>query len=117
MNRRSPLEPPTDSRVVTIFRSRLRDEAHRRYEQEAQRMEDLARAMPGFIEIKTFTADDGERVSLVTFASEDEQAAWRRHPEHRSAQQRGRDDFYQEYLIQVCSLSYERRFDRAIDTQ
>jgi hypothetical protein len=36
--------------------------------------------MPGFGEIKAFTADDGERVSLVSFASPEEHAAWRRIP-------------------------------------
>jgi heme-degrading monooxygenase HmoA len=106
---------PIDARVVTIFRSRVRDEARDRYEKTADRMEQLARSMPGFVEIKTFAADDGERVSLVTFASEETQAAWRRHPEHRLAQEQGREDFYADYSIQVCRLSYERRFSRPVD--
>jgi heme-degrading monooxygenase HmoA len=78
-------------------------------------MEDLARAMPGFVEIKSFIADDGERVSVVTFESTETQAAWRQHPEHRIAQRRGRDEFYDEYLIQVCRMSSERRFSRRPD--
>jgi maleylpyruvate isomerase len=104
-----------DPRVVTIFRSRLGDRADPGYEPEARRMERLAQAMPGFVEIKTFSADDGERVSVVTFASAEAHAAWRQHPEHRVAQRRGRAEFYDEYLIQVCRVSYERRFRRAQD--
>lgn len=104
-----------DPRVVTIFRSRLREEAHRRYEPEARRMVQLAQAIPGFVEIKTFRADDGERVSLVTFASPEAHATWREHPEHRDVQRRGRDEFYDDYLIQVCRVLSERRFSRRRD--
>ena len=100
-----------DPRVVTVFRSRLGEDALG-YDEEARRMVELARAMPGFLEIKTFRADDGERVSVVTFASGEAHAAWRDHPEHRVAQRRGRDEFYEEYLIQVCRVTAERRFCR-----
>ena len=70
----------------------------------AARMHDLAQHMPGFISIKTFTAPDGERVSLVEFDSEAAHQAWRKHPEHREAQRLGREKFYSEFRIQVCRL-------------
>lgn len=101
-----------DSRRVTVFRSRLRDDAVDAYGPVARRMAELARDMPGYLELKTFTAEDGERVSLVSFASPDDHAAWRVHPEHRAAQRRGRDEFYQDYLIQVCRVVSERSFRR-----
>jgi heme-degrading monooxygenase HmoA len=88
--------------VVTIFRSRLRAEHREEYERWAQRIHALAVTMPGFISIKTFTAEDGERVSLVEFESEESVRAWREHPEHREAQEMGRKLFYSEYRIQVC---------------
>jgi heme-degrading monooxygenase HmoA len=95
--------------MVTVFRSRLRDE-HEDYEATADEMEAAARAMPGFVDFKSFVADDGERVSLVVFDSPESHAAWRDDPRHREAQQRGRADWYSEYLIQVCALVDERRF-------
>ena len=49
--------------VITIFRSRLRPEHAREYGEWATRIHDLAVTMPGFVSIKTFTAEDGERVS------------------------------------------------------
>ena len=88
--------------VVTIFRSRLRPEHRDEYDRWAQRIHDLAVTMPGFISIKTFTAEDGERVSLVEFESEEAVRAWREHPDHREAQELGRKLFYSEYRIQVC---------------
>jgi heme-degrading monooxygenase HmoA len=95
--------------VVTVFRSRLRDE-HDGYEAKAAEMEAAARAMPGFVDFKSFAADDGERVSLIVFDSPEAHAAWRDDPRHRVAQRLGRSDWYAEYLIQICALVDEHRF-------
>ncbi|HEY2813527.1 MAG TPA: antibiotic biosynthesis monooxygenase [Acidimicrobiales bacterium] len=95
--------------VVTVFRSRLRDE-HDGYEETAVEMESAARAVPGFVDFKTFAAADGERVSIVVFDSWESHGAWRDDPRHRAAQRRGRADWYREYLIQVCDLADEHRF-------
>ena len=97
-------------RVVTVFRSRLRPEAGADYEELAGRMLELARAMPGFVDFKSFVADDGERVSVVTFASMEYHRAWRDHPEHRWAQLLGRERFYASYRITVAEVTDERRF-------
>ena len=97
--------------VITVFRSRLRPEAEANgYGELAARMEARARAMAGFIELKAFTAADGERVSLVTFDSMEHHAAWRDDPEHRAAQARGRDAFYAEYSIAVCEQRHHRSY-------
>ena len=70
--------------VVTVFRSRLRPESAHEYHETADRILDLARTMPGFVDFKSFEAADGERVSIVTFASRQTHQAWRDHPEHRA---------------------------------
>lgn len=96
--------------VVTVFRSTLRPEVVDDYEAVSERMVALARTMPGLLDYKTFAAPDGERVTLVTFASEAEHRAWRDHPEHRQAQLLGQERFYQSYVIQVCTGVRQRRF-------
>ena len=95
--------------IVTVFRSRLRD-PHEGYDVTADEMEAAARAMPGFVDFKSFSAEDGERVSIIVFDSADSHTAWRDDPRHRAAQQRGRKEWYAEYHIQVCELRSERRF-------
>ena len=95
--------------VVTVFRSRLRDDPEG-YDETAEAMEAAARAMPGFVDFKSFRADDGERVSIVVFDSPESHTAWRDDPRHRAAQQRGRNEWYAEYRIQVCSLEKEHVF-------
>ena len=64
-------------------------------------MSALARTMPGYVEHKVFIAEDGERVTLVTFADRPSHDAWGRHPEHREAQRAGVRDYYEEYSISV----------------
>ena len=101
-------EPPL---ILTVFRSRLRPGAEALgYHAVADEMERQARAMPGFLEFKTFTADDGERVSIVVFDGIESHNRWRDHPHHRAAARRGREDFYAEYRIAVAEVVREHRF-------
>jgi heme-degrading monooxygenase HmoA len=74
------------------------------------RMYELVSSMPGYISQKEFVAEDGETVSLFEFDSLESVAAWREHPEHKAAQQRGRDEFFAEYHIQVCSTIRDYRY-------
>ena len=90
--------------VVAIFRSRLRPEHVEEYHSLAPKMLELAQSMPGFVSFKSFTSDDGERVSIIEFELLDYLQAWRDHPEHKKAQQLGRERYYAEYHIQICSL-------------
>src|SRR5262245_43757168 len=99
-------------RVMTLFRSRLRDHAGRDYRTTADELEARARAMPGFVDFKHFVADDGERVSVIVFASREAHDMWRDDPVHRAAQQRGRDEWYSEYSILVGELDHELRWSR-----
>ena len=103
---------PEVGQVVTVFRSRLRADADG-YGDDAAQVSALARTMPGYVEHKAFTAADGERVTLVTFADRDSHDAWRDHPEHRAAQRRGVADYYEAYSIQVGSTDYASAFERA----
>ncbi|MDN3921720.1 antibiotic biosynthesis monooxygenase family protein [Roseateles violae] len=91
------------SKLVVIFRSRLRQDADlAALEPLGMRMYELASAMPGFLSYKDFAAADGENLSLVEFADADSLRAWRLHPEHVAVQERARLEFMAEYQIDVC---------------
>ncbi|MEG8180775.1 antibiotic biosynthesis monooxygenase [Nocardia terpenica] len=101
------------ARVVTVFRSRLREDAGANgYYELTAKLDARARAMPGFVDAKTFTAADGERVTVVTFDNAEHQRAWGQDPEHREAQRRGREEFYSEYSISVCEERHRGLFVR-----
>jgi len=96
--------------IVTVFRSRLNPAAQEEYAQWATRMSELARTMAGYVSHKSFVADDGERVTIVEFASEEAQRAWAQHPQHVDAKKKGRAAFYSEYKLQACQVLRESRF-------
>ena len=93
--------------VISLFRFRMRDltpAQGEEYSSTAERLLTLASAMPGFISFRHYTSDDGELLAVVEFASAETLAAWRDHPDHRKAQQRGRNEFYAEYAIINCAV-------------
>lgn len=108
-----PMPDFAPGQIVTVFRSRLRQGeggAPEEYATAVAEMLRLARTMPGLVDVKSFAAEDGERVTLVTFTDEGSQRAWREHADHRVAQQAGRDRYYAEYSIQVCEARRVHRF-------
>jgi heme-degrading monooxygenase HmoA len=53
-------------------------------------------------------ADDGERVTIVEFDTEEAQREWRVHPEHAAAKRRGMESFFAEYKFQICGVIGDR---------
>ena len=96
--------------IVTVFRSRLKAENAAEYYETAKRMSEIARTMPGYISHKGFTAEDGERVTIVEFKDEESQRAWATELRHVEAKKRGRAAFYAEYKLQVCEVKRETAF-------
>jgi heme-degrading monooxygenase HmoA len=96
--------------VVTVFRSRLKPENQQEYYEWAARIAALAKTMPGYISHKGFVADDGERVTIVEFESEETQRAWATNLTHVDAKKKGRADFYTEYKLQICEVKRETSF-------
>ena len=99
--------------IVTVFRSRLSPGVREEYLALVERMNELAANMPGYISHKGFFAEDGERVTIVEFESEETLRAWRMHPEHMAAQRKGRTDYYSEYRLQTCELLHDYHFTKA----
>lgn len=95
--------------LVVLFRSKLVD-APDGYAEMAQEMLALAKTMPGFIDVKAFKADDGERLTLVWWEDEDTLRAWRTNARHLVAQKLGRERWYEYYKIEVAEVRRAREF-------
>ena len=97
--------------IVIVFRSRLKPGAvETGYSDMAQEMFSLAQGMPGFISIKSFTGDDGERLSLVYWQDAETLAQWRNNERHRVAQGKGRSQWYEWYSIEVADITRANEF-------
>ena len=98
--------------IITVFRSRVRPESREEYARWTVRMSELARKMPGYVSHKGFVAEDGERVTIVEFESEETLRAWSQHPDHVEAKKKGRASFYSEYRIQICAVQRDSTFPK-----
>lgn len=88
---------------LVVFRNRKRaDLDGAAYQAEAERMEQLACQQPGYLSFKSYTAADGEVIALSEWVDEASARAWGRLAEHRAAQQRGREAYYQNYTLFAC---------------
>ncbi len=97
--------------VLVLFRSRLTAQAGDDYDQMAAEMLETARGMPGFIDFKSFLAEDGERLAVIWWQDRETLKAWREHPRHRIAQKSGREKWYAYYKIEVAEVMRSRAFE------
>ena len=98
--------------IVALFRSRMRDGADvEDYKKLSTEMVELVSSLPGFISYELWRGKDGEALTIANFESEEAVSAWRREAEHRAAQQRGREEFYETYSVQVCTTSWEYEWE------
>jgi heme-degrading monooxygenase HmoA len=97
--------------LIVLFRSKLVPEPEG-YAEMAEEMETLARSMPGFIDVKAYKSEDGERLTVVWWQDEETLRAWRTHARHLVAQQTGRERWYEYYDMDVAEVVRRKRFDR-----
>ena len=103
--------------MVILFRSKLTEVAGDDYAQMADEMEAHARTFPGFVDVKAFTAEDGERLTVVWWQDEATLRVWATDARHRVAQQTGRRLWYQYYRMDIAEIVRVKNFDRATATK
>lgn len=98
---------------IVVFRNRKRAGIDApAYNADADRMEALARAQPGFLSFKSYTAEDGEVAAICEWESKAAAQAWGRQAEHAEVQGRGRADYYQDYTLIAGEATRVHRFER-----
>jgi heme-degrading monooxygenase HmoA len=90
--------------IVTVFRHRVNPDTREEYAELLTRIVELSKTIPGYVSQKRFTAEDGERVTIVEFATEEGQRRWATHPEHVEAMKLGHLRLYTDFKIQVCDV-------------
>jgi antibiotic biosynthesis monooxygenase (ABM) superfamily enzyme len=92
--------------IVTVFRLRLSEDPaiQAEYLRWARQLNEIVPTLPGYVSHKRFTADDGERCTIVEFADMESLDAWSRHPVHLQAKELGRNRFFVDCDIKVASV-------------
>ena len=98
--------------VIVLFRSRLAPEAGGDYAAMADEMLARARTMPGFVDFKHFSAEDGERISVIHWESQETLRTWAEDAQHRIAQRLGREKWYTAFRLEVAEVVRSYGFAR-----
>jgi len=99
---------------LVVFRNRKRaDMDAAAYAADAERMERLAAAQPGYLSFRSYAAEDGEVAAISEWADEAAARAWARHAEHALVQEKGRAEYYESYTVYSCADPRVRHFDRS----
>jgi heme-degrading monooxygenase HmoA len=101
-----------DKSFIILFRSKLTGQAGEDYQAMNAELETLVRENPGFVDVKSYTAQDGERLTVVWWRDEQSLAEWRNLARHREAQNTGRQKWYEYYNMEVASVVRSRSFVR-----
>jgi len=105
-------EQGKDPSLIILFRSKLTDQAREDYHAMNAELEILVRQNTGFIDVKSYTAADGERLTVVWWRDEESLAEWRNLMRHREAQNTGRQKWYEYYNVDVATITRSRSFVR-----
>ncbi len=87
---------------IVIFRAKVR-QLDAEYSATTKRMHELALSEFGCIEFHAVTEHDQE-VALSYWPDLASIHAWRMHPEHRMAQQLGKEKWYAAYSVEVTKV-------------
>jgi heme-degrading monooxygenase HmoA len=94
---------PAPPYYAVIFSSRL-TLGDNGYGETADRMEALAKTMPGYLGFESAHGEDGFGIAVSYWESESAIAAWKRQAEHLEAQRRGRAEWYEHYDVRVAKV-------------
>src|SRR5262245_37396202 len=98
--------------VVILFRSKLTDLAGEDYAETQAQMKQHAETFEGFVDIKGYRAEDGERLTVVRWKDLETLERWRVDAKHVAAKRQGRARWYQYYNIEIANIVDSRAFVR-----
>lgn len=94
---------------LVVFRAGIK-QLDAEYTATAARMRQLALTDFGCLEFHALT-EGSEEIALSYWPDLDTVARWRAHPEHLRAQQRGREQWYQWYRVEITRIERSYHVD------
>ena len=82
------------------------------YDDMSEKMVSMAAQQPGFLGVESARGTDGLGITVSYWESEEAIANWRKHAEHRLAQERGRARFYSEFVTRVAKVERARSYTK-----
>ncbi|MGW0909175.1 antibiotic biosynthesis monooxygenase family protein [Streptomyces sp. NPDC002853] len=103
-----PFQPP----YYAVVFSSLRTDSDDGYDETGDRMDELVASVPGFLGMDSARTPGGLGITVGYFRDVDAIAQWRSDAEHRTAQKRGRAEWYERYVVHVAKVERSYGFER-----
>jgi heme-degrading monooxygenase HmoA len=102
---------PESAQYAVVFVSERTDDDLDGYSAMAERMEELARVQPGFVDVHTVRDATGKGVSVSYWSSLKAIRDWASHAEHLVAQRLGRERWYRSFRLDLVKIERTRNFE------
>ncbi|MGE7837145.1 antibiotic biosynthesis monooxygenase family protein [Viridibacillus arvi] len=94
------------SHYAVIFSSQ-RTEGDNGYGIMAAKMDQLASQQPGFLGVESVRDTSGYGITISYWDSLEAISNWKKNRAHQVAQQKGINDWYQNYSVKICKVERE----------
>ena len=98
---------PAPPYYAVVFTSLHTGTDEEEYGVTAERMAELAREQPGFLGFETTRSRSGLGITVSYWRDLEDIRSWRRHAEHRLAQEAGKSKWYRAYRLRVCRVEQD----------
>jgi heme-degrading monooxygenase HmoA len=103
------IAPPNFARLIqppyyAVIFSSQRTTTEQGYDAMSERMVELAAQQPGFLGAESARDAQGFGITVSYWQDEASIAAWKRHAEHRIAQETGQSQWYEHYETRVAKV-------------
>ncbi|MFB4195573.1 antibiotic biosynthesis monooxygenase family protein [Streptomyces carpaticus] len=107
----APIEAFEPPYYVAVF-STIRTQEQDGYRETNARMEELVKAVPGFLGMDHAQTPGGLGITVGYFRDADALTQWRTNEEHRAAQRRGRAEWYERYTLHIAKVERSHGYTR-----
>ncbi|MFC0334437.1 antibiotic biosynthesis monooxygenase family protein [Paenibacillus sepulcri] len=102
--------PETNGSYYAVIFSSERTEGDNGYSIMADKMEQMAGWQPGFIGVESVRDSSGAGITISYWESLEAIRNWKQNPAHLAAQEKGKQEWYQNYKVKICKVEREYSF-------
>lgn len=95
---------------AVIFTSQRTDEDGQGYAKMAEMMDKLAQKQPGFLRVESVRNAEGKGITVSYWESLEAIQAWKDNSKHLVAQQFGKEKWYMQYSVEICTIIKDYSF-------
>lgn len=95
---------------AVIFTSQRTDEDGQGYAKMAEMMDELAQKQPGFLRVESVRNAEGKGITVSYWESLEAIQAWKDNSKHLVAQQFGKEKWYMQYSVEICTVIKDYSF-------